>query len=276
MSAHLGPYCVNTYPYTFDRTAIDTLKHLSEDGYGAFELMMFPGHIWPPHTSGMERKEIASFIDVNGYQLTTLNQPNIDLNIGAAVREMRESSVTVIERTILLAADIGAQGVIVAPGKANPFFPADYGTMRSRYFEALDRFCPMAEKLGVQILLENMPSGFVNSAKEMVQLLDDYGNPEIGVVYDVANGAFLGELFDEAVLLIGERLKYIHLSDTPKSECRHDPINGSGIVDFHTIAATLGSIGYSEPLILEVISSKPDDDLRESIRTFEGISAQLN
>jgi L-ribulose-5-phosphate 3-epimerase len=268
MSSGYERYGVNTYPYTFDMSALEAMRRLSDQGYKAFELMMFPGHIWPGTATSAERKALDAFRAANGLTITTLNQPNIDLNIGAAVPEMREYSVTAIERTIMLAADVGAQGVIVGPGKANPLWPASYDTMRSRLHAGLDRFCRLADRLGVQVLLENMPVGFVCAAPDLMKLLADYGSDKIGIVYDVANGAFIGEDFDEAVAVMGDRFKYIHLSDTPRERCMHDPICNEGIVAFEAIGKTLRRIGHAEPLIIEIVSAEADRDIVSSIQTL--------
>jgi sugar phosphate isomerase/epimerase len=261
-------YGVNTYSYTFTHTALDTMKHLCDQGYRAFELMMFPGHLWPAHTPASERKDIARYLSSHNLRVTTLNQPNIDINIGAAVHEMREYSIGAIERIILLAADIGAQGVIIGPGKANPLLPASHDEMRSRFFSALDRFLLLGERLGVQVLLENMPVGFVADTTSLTKLLDDYGSDAIGVVYDVANAAFIGEDIGSAIAMLGPRFKYVHLSDTPAHTCKHDPINNGGIVPFKAVGATLAAMRHTEPPIIEIISQDPDREILSSIQTL--------
>lgn len=227
--------------------------------------MMFPGHIWPASATTAKRKALASFVQAHDLRLTTLNRPNIDLNIGAAVPEVREYSIATIERTIMLAADVGAEGVIIGPGKPNPLLPASTDVMRSRFFEACDRFTRLGDRLGVQILLENMPVGFVCAAGDLVKLLDEYGAEQIGVVYDVANGAYIGEDFAPAVRALGPRFKFIHLSDTPKHSCRHDRIAGEGIVKFEEIGHALAKLEHDEPLIIEIISEQPDEDIASSI-----------
>jgi hypothetical protein len=41
---------------------------------------------------------------------------------------------------------------------------------------------------GVQLLVENIPIGFTPDADSLMQLVDGYGAPDIGIVYEVANG----------------------------------------------------------------------------------------
>lgn len=270
MNDDVSGYAVNTYSYTFDHTALETIERLSNQGYRHFELMMFPGHIWPSQASATERKAIAQYVSSNQLSIKTLNQPNIDINIGAAVPEMREYSVGAIEKIFLLAADLGSQGVIIGPGKPNPLLPAPYEVMKSRFFAALDRFVLLSERLGVQILLENMPFGFVPDARSLIEILDEYGSSSIGIVYDVANGAFIGEDTRDALTVIGDRFKYIHLSDTPAHVCKHDPISigDAGIVPFRAIRQALAEMGHNEPPIIEIVSHEPDREIRSSIKAL--------
>lgn len=271
MAGHLEMYGVNTYPFTFSMSALDAIRHLADQGYRAFEPMMFPGHIWPGTATSAERNALASFLSANRLRVTTLNQPNIDINIGAAVPEMREFSTTAIERTIMLAADIGAESVIIGPGKPNPLLPAPREVMRSRCFAAFDRFTRLADRLGVRLLVENMPFAFVPDVGALVDLLEDYGSERIGVVYDVANGAFIGEEFEQAFEILGPRFAFIHLSDTPREVCRHDPIGRGGVVRFDRIWPVLEAAGHKEPLIIEVVSDRPDSDIPDSIRALQAL-----
>ena len=50
---------VNTYSYTFDGTAFDTVARLADQGYGGVELMFFPGHLWPADLSKADLRNCA-------------------------------------------------------------------------------------------------------------------------------------------------------------------------------------------------------------------------
>lgn len=258
-------YTVNTYPYTFSHSALDCMRHLVDRGFSGFELMMFPGHIWPSQVSFAERRELRRFLSANNAAVKTLNQPNIDINIGAAVPDMREYSVSAIEKILVLAADLECEGVIIGAGKPNPLLPASNAEMQNRFFAALDRFVPLGEKIGVQVLLENMPFAYLPDAKSMMSTLAHYGADSVGIVYDVANGAFIGEDVVVGLETVAPRLKYVHLSDTPAGVCKHDPIAGQGIVPFDAAAKAVARIGHAEMPIIEIVSADPDRDIDSSI-----------
>jgi sugar phosphate isomerase/epimerase len=95
---------------------------------------------------------------------------------------------------------------------------------------------------------------------EIVAALDCYGRDDIGIVYDVANGHFIGEDIAAALQRCGDRLRLVHLSDTNRQLYRHDPV-GRGTVPFAAIPAMLSAAGYTRRSVLEIISADADRDI---------------
>jgi len=83
------------------------------------------------------------------------------------------------------------------------------------------------------------------------------------VIYDVANGHFLGEDPGEGLRRVEARLALVHLSDTPREVYRHSAV-GEGSVPFAAIAPVLEEVGYRDLPMLEIIAENPDRALRDS------------
>src|SRR5690606_29664822 len=77
-------FAVNTYSYTFDWTAADCIRHLADQGYPGFELMMYPGHLWPSEADAATKRDIVRAYEETGTRIVSFNMPNIDLNIVGA------------------------------------------------------------------------------------------------------------------------------------------------------------------------------------------------
>lgn len=255
---------VNTYSYTLDRTALDCVKNLGEQGYCGIELMMYPGHLWPTEIDTARRSALRSASERAGIRITSVNMPNIDVNIAGASREMRDYSLKLLVSFTQLAGDLGAPYIIIGTGKANPLFPPAREDLLKHTIAALDHLAPIAKSAGTKLLVENMPFGYLPSAADLLRLIDDYGNPDIGVIYDVANGHFIGKDPREELRLLKGRVELIHFSDTNRTVYKHDPI-GMGDVPFKAIAPVLAEIGYKELPFLEVISRNPDAEIRDSV-----------
>jgi L-ribulose-5-phosphate 3-epimerase len=202
-------------------------------------------------------------VSSTGTRIISCNMPNIDVNIAGASPEMRRYSIELLASFIRLAGELGAPSLIVGPGKANPLFAAPKRLLLNHFFAALDKLTPVAKQAGVQLLVENMPFAFLPDIDSLTAALDEYGNKDIGVIYDVANAHFIGENPCDGLRKVKDRLKLVHFSDTARGVYRHDPV-GLGDVPFAQVPPILAEIGYGELPVLEVISRDPDRDILDS------------
>jgi sugar phosphate isomerase/epimerase len=272
---HVSGFGCNTYSYMRSHEADACLARLAELGFCEFEVMVHPRHLWPADMSADGRRQLRSRFERQGVQLTALNMPNIDLNVIAVAAEMRAYSLNLLSETVRLAGDLGARGVVIGPGKANPLFPAPAEELMPYFFAALDRLAPIAEQSGTALWVENMPFAFLPGITELLRAIDDYGREDIRVVYDVANAHFIGEDFNVGLKQCGERLALVHLSDTGQQAYRHDPV-GLGTVPFANVPHTLSAIGYRARSMLEIISHDPDREIIDSVGRLAALGFKSN
>jgi sugar phosphate isomerase/epimerase len=254
---------VNTYSYMRSLSAEACLAKLADLGFDEFEIMVHPGHLWPTDLSSNQRSTLRRFIEQRGLTLVSLNMPNIDINVAAAAQGMRIYSLKLLVDTVRLAGDLGAHGVVIGPGKANPLFPASADELTKYFFEALDLLCPIAESAGTALWVENMPFAFLPGIGELLATLKGYGNDKVRIIYDIPNAYFIGEDFTDGLKQCSALLELVHLSDTGRTAYRHDPV-GLGSVPFADVPAALEAVGYGQNKpkpMLEIISRDPDADI---------------
>ncbi len=256
---------MNSYSYTIDHTAETFLTKLAGRGYREFELMVYPGHMWPKAMTAADRKALRSHAEKLGARIVTLNMPNIDVNIAAASEDMRALCLDHLERIIGLAGDLGTPGVVIGPGKANPLLPMPRDQLTGHFFRALERLVPLAKKAGTRLLVENMPFAFLPRIGDLMAALDKFGSDDIGVVYDVANGHFIEEDIAQGLRIAKPRLALVHLSDTGQQVYRHDPV-GLGTVAFAVVPPVLDEIGHRHLPVLEIIAADADAQIADSAR----------
>ena len=186
--------------------------------------------------------------------------PNIDINIAAAASEMRAYSLNLLTDTVRLAGDLGARGVVIGPGKANPLFPAETPELIEHFHSALGRLNPIANSVGTSLWVENMPFAFLPGIDQLMRALVGFGDDEIRIVYDAANAHFIGEDIASGLQRCKCRLALVHLSDTAQKIYKHDPV-GEGTVPFGDILSALAAVGYTVQSMLEIISRNPDADI---------------
>ena len=263
MTSLSSAFAVNTYAYMQSRDAGDCIAHLAARGYRAVELMLFPGHLWPAELSPGARRDLRRAAEALGVAITTLNMPNIDINVAAAAEEMRRYSLDQLAASVELAGELGVPALLIGPGKPNPLFPLPTERMMGHFFAALDRLVPLAARHGTSIAIENLPIAFLPGADDLMDALERYGAPGIDIVYDLANAVFHREDPAWGLGRVRDRLRLIHLSDTGHEVYRHDPV-GRGVVPFARIPSVLDAIGYRGPSVLEIISPTPDADIEAS------------
>ena len=260
----------NTYSYVRSEPAHRCVARLADFGFRKFELMVHPGHLWPPGPNAEGLADLRRVLKARGLEVVTLNMPNIDINIASSAREMRDYTLDLLIGTVQLAGEIGAPGVVIGPGKANPLFPASAAELTPHFLAALDVLCPLAKSAGTALWVENMPFSYLPAIDTIMTVLDHYGNDDIGIVYDVANAHFISEDIDTGLVRCGKRLRLVHLSDTGRQQYRHDPV-GQGSVPFRDIPAMLDDVGYHKLSMLEIISTNADKDILDSVERLTAL-----
>jgi sugar phosphate isomerase/epimerase len=229
--------------------------------------MFFPGHLWPAELDASSLRDLRRLCEQR-LRLVAVNMPNVDMNIAAAAAEMRAYTLDLLIKFVRCAGELGAGGIIVGPGKANPLFPMPRDRMVSHFYRALDTLAPLARQVGTRLFIENMPFAFLPDAESLMKIVDGYGDDSIRVIYDVANAHFIGEAPTEGLRRVRGRLSLVHLSDTTRQSYKHDAI-GCGDVPLVGIPSVMKEIGYTELPMLEVISLNPDHDIADSCRRLQ-------
>lgn len=261
-------YGINTYSFT-RMHARECLAQLADLGYRRFEVMLVPGHFWPSLDGDSGRRDIESLIGNTGIQITSLNQPNLDVNLSSLVPEMRQHSCRVIASAIELAASWNAYGVVINPGKSNPVFPAPTKMLTDCFRWSLEVLVPIARRAGVELIVKNHPLSFLHRANDLRLFFDAFGWDQVGIGYDFANGHFAGEE-PEAVLQLRDHLTFMYAADTSLDVFHHGQV-GTGTVAFERIAAMLRGENVCSPTILEIVAENPHVAIDASVAHLDSI-----
>jgi len=145
---------------------------------------------------------------------------------------------------------------------------------------AVARFRGMARIAGARgqrLVIENRVGDFVNTSDGALKLVEDAGEPNGGLLLDVAHMHATKEFFELVIPKMGERLMYVHLADNDGSFSHHLPA-GQGNIDFLSLFRTLKAAGYSGYANVDFGGVPPDriwDEVKRGREYFEGLIAQL-
>jgi sugar phosphate isomerase/epimerase len=246
----------STFPFLYSDSGLDALKRLRGLGFDKFEMMIFPPHCWPVEMDASARGAIRSWLDGEGGAITSFCIPLLDNNPNGVDRLMRRYTLDRYREAIDLAAEWGCPWVVAIPGPVNSLINPPYDWMRNWFIEGVRELLDHAKGTGVGILLENVPFTYLPTAADMKAVAEDIG-PEVGINYDVCNGAFIKEDPAEAIRMLGSMVRNVHISDSGYDEFKHEKL-GTGIVDPAPVAAALKEIGYQGVTVLEIIADALD------------------
>ncbi|MEO1154135.1 MAG: sugar phosphate isomerase/epimerase family protein [Pseudomonadota bacterium] len=258
----------STFPFLYSHDGLGALKHLRSLGYDTFEMMIFPPHCWPRELSVAERKEYKTWLTGEGCKISSFCYPLLDNNPNGVDRLMRAYTLDRYREAIDLAAEWECPYVVAIPGPVNSLINPPHDWMLNWFVEGMKQLVEYAKGTGVQLLLENVPFTYLPTAKDMKETADLIG-PEVGVNFDVCNSAFIEEDPAEAIRMLGDLVKNVHISDSGYEEFLHARL-GTGIVDPGPAAAALNEIGYTGETVLEIITdalqpgADPDGDIKAS------------
>ncbi|MEM9221592.1 MAG: sugar phosphate isomerase/epimerase family protein [Pseudomonadota bacterium] len=259
----------NTFSYIYTHSMLESLRRLKTLGYQHFEILVAQPHLWPADVSPHDRKEIPAILEGEGLKIVSVNLPGIDNNIVSSTREMREFSVKVMGELVDLCGLWGIPYCIIVPGRTMPLWPIPHEQLTAWFVDGMTKLADRASGQGVTMLIENVPNTWIPRAEDVMAALDALGRDDVGIIYDCANAPFAGEDPVEGVRVVAPRLKLVHLSDTPKSAWRHDPI-GTGDIDFAAFHTALRDIDYRGYSMAEIIAREPDRHFADAMTRLTG------
>ena len=119
--------------------------------------------------------------------------------------------------------------------------------------EALSALLEYGRKLGVGVMIENLPGDF-NTAAQLGELLDPL--PDLGLHLDIGHANLLNPVnsTEEILSRYGPRLRHVHLHDNKGGYADlHMPL-GTGTVDVRAGVRALRACGYDGTITLEVFT----------------------
>lgn len=237
-----------------------------------------------------ECRKMASYAKANNIGLRTLASGCYgQMNLGAADEDERVKAVEFTRKYLRIASWIGAETILVVPGSqrvtwdpSRPVVP--YMRVWENSTKSIGELLPLAEKLGVNIALENVWMRFLLSPMEWKMFLDQFESERVGMYLDIGNCLIYAPAEDYVEALGANRIKAVHIKNWQGEDCG-GTLHGfgdsllEGEVDYTAVFSALKKAGYDAAYTVEMIpfSRLPDlvlPDLalaEKSVREFKSI-----
>jgi sugar phosphate isomerase/epimerase len=291
-AAALYPITRYGFPYTFDNY-LKALQEMHDAGFRHVELEINVDIDLEDYRSRIDEvKEKLNALDLNLSATILVVQQAFSIDAEAADETMRRFDLATqfIEEVGCEAACICAympKDVEMVAGtevyKGSPptqIRVPDSFDWNEFWDNAVNRFRQMAKiaaSRGQKLIIENRVGDFFNSSDGALRFVEDAGEPNGGLLLDVAHMHASKEYFQFVVPKLGKRLMYVHLADNDGTVSRHLPA-GQGNIDFPALFKTLHLTGYRGYTNVDFGGVPPDEIWEEAQRGreyFEGLIAEL-
>ena len=207
-------------------------------------------------------KEAAKSYDLE----YTMHAPFADINIASPSKPILAASMKRLKQSLASANELDAKLWVFHPGARTgitQFYP---GSEWKQNTQSIQELYAEAEKLGVNIALENLPAKywFLMKSPEDFNKFYKETNLPIGIVLDLGHANLEGQIqpfFNQ----LADKIIHIHASDNCGDDDSHLGV-GYGKIDYDWFAETLQKLGYDRAVVIESFEHIP-----ESIRKLKAL-----
>ena len=240
----------------------NALAEATATGFAGLELCVAPDGVLTPQTSQADCRIIRQQVDASGVVVETLaSGMSWAWNPTSDDAAVRERAIEVHAEALKRAAWLGADAMLFVPGVVtSPIAPSEiirYDVALQRARHAVTQLLDVAERVGVDLCLENVWNGLFCSPLELAEFVDSFGSDRVGVYLDVGNLLRYHQHPPHWIELLGRRLKRVHVKgfreqfgwDGHYSFCDL----GEGDVPWEATMSALRAVGYDRTLVAEML-----------------------
>jgi len=241
----------------------DALATAKAEGFQGMELCIGTDGVLHVNSTQTECETIRGKVEASGLVVETLAAGlTWGINPTSEDAATRKRSIDAHAAALKRAAWLGCKALLFVPGVVKSPISADiirYDKAVDRSRDAVKRLLDVAEKVGVDLCVENVWNGLFYSPLEFIEFVDSFKSERCGIYFDIGNGMGYHQHPPHWVELLGKRIRRVHVKDFKNSIG-----NLSGFCDLmagdvpwgETIAA-LKKVGYKSTMTAEMMPWDP-------------------
>lgn len=261
------PLAATTFGFLYRCSRDEAFGQIASAGYRFVELAAGPPHLDLSAMGMGERRDVKRELEKSGLQCVSTNP--LELNPISANPDLAEATFRQYRAAIELSAELGATNVVMISGRMSPLVPIPLPWAKDLLRRQLERLAPVAQNLGVTVSVEAVPYGFLQTATEIAQFIEEFDLADVGITLDCANLHFIG--CDSVTELNSQagKVSVVHISDSWRDRWAHTQV-GRAEIDFAAIGATLQALKFPGPTVYELA------DLEDPAPRFRSDWARLS
>ncbi|MGD9106123.1 MAG: sugar phosphate isomerase/epimerase family protein [Desulfobacterales bacterium] len=251
---------------------LESLEKISRLGFRGVEIMGDRPHLYPPDFTAEGLVGVKETLKKCNLNVTNINSFTLfaigDTYLPSWIEPKKERRNLRIRHTneCLKVADIlGCKNISVPPG--GPLNTMSRKEAMSLFHQGMEQVIPLAEQLGVKILVEPEPELFIENTAEFKSFIRDVKSAAVGLNFDIGHFFCAGEDPSAAFEELFEWVGHVHLEDIAATRVHHHLIAGHGVIQFLDIFNTMVRLNYRGDISLELYPyvDTPESAGRESL-----------
>jgi len=255
----------------------EAVEKIARLGFRGVEIMCDRPHLYPPDYGEEKLTRLKSLINQRGLKVTNLNSFTLfavgDTYLPSWIEpqeERREIRILHTLKCLELAAFFSCENISVPPG--GPLGNVARKEAMSLFHQGLARVAPLAEELGIKILVEPEPGLLLENTGEFKEFIKGVESAAIGVNFDIGHfcaGEDPCAAFEELFEWIG----HVHLEDIAATRVHNHLILGHGAIQLSEVFKSMIRLGYQGDVSLELYPyvDTPEEAGRESLNYLRSL-----
>lgn len=246
-------------------TLLESLEKIAGLGFQGIEIMCDRPHLYPPDFDTEKMVRLKKILEQHNLKVTNLNSFTLfavgDTYLPSWIepqKKRREIRIRHTLESLKVADTLGCKNISVPPG--GPLGSMSRDAAMSLFHRGLERVIPLAEELGIKILVEPEPDLLMENTVEFKSFIKDVKSAAVGLNFDVGHFFCSGEDPSAAFEELFEWVGHVHLEDIAASRVHNHLIPGLGAIQFLDIFRAMVRLKYKGDISLELY---PYEDVPE-------------
>jgi sugar phosphate isomerase/epimerase len=248
-------FSTNAYKKVSLEEAIESIGRL---GYAGVEIMADVPHAYPPEMPAERIQRVRERMVLSGLRLSNVNAFTLFalgdtyhpswIDADPARRSLRiEHTLNAIRMTsgLVMGARSESRKPTISLEPGGPLAPGESRQLALDHYEAGLRAClPLAEEMGVTLLVEPEPGLLIEHAQDCVAFLERVQHPNLRMNCDLGHFFCVNEDPAAVVRQCADWIEHVHLEDIAATRVHQHLIPGHGAMDWTSIFTALRDINY--------------------------------
>ncbi len=257
---------------------LEAIERIARLGFTGVEIMGDRPHLYPPDYRDDELARIRRALDETNLKVTNFNSFTLfavgDTYLPSWIEpepQRRDIRIRHTRDCLKTAHRLGCNNISVPPG--GPVKGVTRAEAFRLFHDGLEKVVPLAEDLGLKILIEPEPELLMENTPEFKSFIHDVRSVAVGLNFDIGHFFCCGEDPSQSFEELFEWVGHVHLEDIAATREHNHLIPGLGAIRFREVFDTMARLGYDGDISLELYPyvDKPEQAGRESLKYLKPI-----